>query len=95
MAVRRRLLARAFATHAAIAAGAANSHAGQTAPAPDLLANRLSHVLGVREMGGKSIVERLQAVLADRRWLLVLDNFEQVMEAAPLLATLLAACPRL
>ncbi|WP_208025164.1 hypothetical protein [Achromobacter insolitus] len=42
MAVRRRLLARAFATHAAIAAGAANSHAGQTAPAPDLLANRLS-----------------------------------------------------
>ena len=42
MAVRRRLLARAFATHAAIAAGAANSHAGQTAPAPDLLANRPS-----------------------------------------------------
>ena len=33
--------------------------------------------------------------MRDRRLLLVLDNFEQVVAAAPLLAYLLAACPRL
>ncbi len=38
-------------------------------------------------------IDRLKAVLRDKRLLLVLDNFEQVIEAAPIVADLLGACP--
>ena len=47
----------------------------------------------MREAGDEPLVDRLQAVLRDQRSLLVLDNFEQVVEAAPLVADLLGACP--
>jgi predicted ATPase/DNA-binding CsgD family transcriptional regulator len=40
-------------------------------------------------------LEELQAELRERQCLLVLDNFEQVVTAAPSLVDLLAACPRL
>lgn len=58
-------------------------------------ADNPDHVLGVREAGGESIEARLESALRERRLLLVLDNFEQVVEAAPLVAALLAACPHL
>jgi predicted ATPase/DNA-binding SARP family transcriptional activator len=45
-----------------------------------------------QEIGGG---ERPDAVIGDRRILLVLDNFEQVVEAAPAVADLLARCPEL
>ena len=54
----------------------------------------IAQVLGVREAGDEPLAERLRAFLRDKRLLLVLDNFEQVVEAAPLVADLLAACPR-
>jgi predicted ATPase len=38
---------------------------------------------------------QMQVVLRDRRMLLILDNFEQVVEAAPQLTSLLAVCPHL
>ena len=41
------------------------------------------------------LLESLKESLQDRQMLLVLDNFEQVVAAAPLVAELLAACPRL
>ena len=44
--------------------------------------------------GGYDVATQIEA-LRDTRLLLVLDNFEQVVEAAPLVAALLAACPRL
>ena len=59
---------------------------------PRLVAPAVAHALGIREAGGESIEARLEAVLRDRCLLLVLDNFEQIVEAAPLVATLLAAC---
>ncbi len=44
--------------------------------------------------GGRSWT-RLKEYLRDKQLLLVLDNFEQVLAAAPLVAELLAACPGL
>jgi predicted ATPase len=46
----------------------------------------------VRE-GDDPLIERLAAFLRGWCLLLVLDNFEQVVEAAPLVTDLLAACP--
>ena len=43
--------------------------------------------LGLKEQGSQSIAEMLRAHLADKRLLLVLDNFEQVVGAAPRSAT--------
>jgi predicted ATPase/class 3 adenylate cyclase len=51
--------------------------------------------LGIREEGPRPILETLRAELRERTALLVLDNFEQVIEAAPLISSLLAAAPRL
>ena len=62
---------------------------------PDLVAPTLAQALGVRDAGDRPLVERLGDALRDRALLLLLDNFEQVVEAAPLVAGLLAACPRL
>ncbi len=62
---------------------------------PDLVAGAVATVLGVREQGGEPFSSTLSAFLAERIALLVLDNFEQVLGAAPLLSELLAACPDL
>ncbi len=45
-----------------------------------------------RETGGG---DRPAEVIADREMLLVLDNFEQIVEAAPAMSALLRHCPRL
>ncbi|MEA2584129.1 MAG: hypothetical protein QOF33_2214 [Thermomicrobiales bacterium] len=52
----------------------------------------VAQALGVRETGGNSLADRLQAVLRERELLLVLDNLEQVLAAGPEVAELLAAC---
>ncbi|MBK9747558.1 MAG: tetratricopeptide repeat protein [Chloroflexi bacterium] len=44
---------------------------------------------------GTALVDRLIAVLAARATLLILDNFEQVLEAAPVIAALLQGAERL
>jgi predicted ATPase/DNA-binding CsgD family transcriptional regulator len=62
---------------------------------PDLVAPTAAQVLGVREAGEEQLAARIAAFLRDKRLLLVLDNFEQVAEAAPLVAGLLGACPHL
>ncbi|CAA9527430.1 MAG: hypothetical protein AVDCRST_MAG73-519 [uncultured Thermomicrobiales bacterium] len=62
---------------------------------PDLVLPAAAHVLGVREAPDVPVPEALAAAIGDRRTLLVLDNLEQVIEAAPAIAALLAACPHL
>ncbi|MBA3416057.1 MAG: tetratricopeptide repeat protein, partial [Chloroflexia bacterium] len=62
---------------------------------PALVASSIARALGVREGGGEPLVARIAAQLGRRRTLLVLDNFEQVIEAAPLVAGLLERCPAL
>ena len=61
--------------------------------APELVASTLAGVLGLRRSGRRPQIEDLKAHLRDRRLLLVLDNFEQVADAAPLVAELLVAAP--
>ena len=53
----------------------------------------IGRVLGVGEVPDRSLLEQLTERLWDRRMLLVLDNFEQVTEAAGLVADLIADCP--
>jgi predicted ATPase/DNA-binding CsgD family transcriptional regulator len=62
---------------------------------PALVPAAIAGALGVREAGDRPLPERLAGFLAHRAALLVLDNFEHLTAAAPLLADLLAACPGL
>jgi predicted ATPase len=56
--------------------------------------SRLAQQLEVRE-GGRPLLENLKDYLRDRRILLVLDNFEQLLSAARVVTELLAAAPQL
>ena len=51
---------------------------------PALVVSSIAHGLGVREAAGQTVVEALVAYLRDKRMLLVLDNFEHLLPAAPL-----------
>ena len=53
----------------------------------------IAGALGIRESAGESIEATLRAYLRPRRVLLVLDNFEHVVAASPLVADLLSHCP--
>ncbi|MCW5853149.1 MAG: hypothetical protein KIT87_23985, partial [Anaerolineae bacterium] len=60
-----------------------------------LVASAIAKVLEMADSGDVPLFERLQRYLHPKQILLVLDNFEQVSEAAPLVADLLAAAPDL
>ena len=62
---------------------------------PTLLVSTVAHALGLRETGGRPARDQLHAYLRNKRMLLVLDNLEHLLGAAPEVATLLAACPSL
>jgi predicted ATPase/class 3 adenylate cyclase len=62
---------------------------------PTLVASSIALALDVQEAGGRSVVERLLEYLGGKELLLLLDNFEQVLAAAPLVTDLLRASPRL
>ncbi|MBI3973469.1 MAG: adenylate/guanylate cyclase domain-containing protein [Chloroflexi bacterium] len=62
---------------------------------PDLALPTIAQVLAIREAAGQPLRERLTDHLRDKPLLLVLDNFEHVLGAAPDVASLLAACPQL
>ena len=62
---------------------------------PDLVLDSIAGTLGLRDMGGESLHARLIGVLNDKRMLLVLDNFEQVVTAGPRVRDLAAICPEL
>jgi predicted ATPase/class 3 adenylate cyclase len=60
-----------------------------------LVASRIATTFGLAESAAKSPRDQLVEWLAERNVLLVLDNFEQVIGAAPVVADLLRAAPRL
>ncbi len=62
---------------------------------PAFVLPTIAQALGLRETGAHTPLEQLQAALEEQSLLLLLDNFEQVLAAAPGLSELLAACPRL
>src|SRR6202521_1035247 len=65
---------------------------------PGLIASVIVQTLGIREAGGQSPLEILKENLQDSRrapMLLLLDNFEHLIQAAPTMAELLAMGPNL
>ena len=62
---------------------------------PELVASTIARALTVKESAERSSMESLENYLRDKRLLLVLDNFEQVLEGAPLVGELLGACKNL
>jgi predicted ATPase/class 3 adenylate cyclase/Tfp pilus assembly protein PilF len=62
---------------------------------PELVTSTIARALGVKESAEQSPMEGLKNYLRDRRLLLFLDNFEQVLKSAPLVGELLGACPKL
>ena len=59
---------------------------------PALVVSTIAQTLGIREMAGQPPLERLKEQLQEKQMLLLLDNFEQVVDAAMQVADLLAAC---
>jgi predicted ATPase/class 3 adenylate cyclase len=60
-----------------------------------LVAHRIAGTLPLQEGDVREPAERLADYLADKHLLLLLDNFEQVADAAPLVSDLLASAPKL
>jgi predicted ATPase/class 3 adenylate cyclase len=61
----------------------------------ELVLPTVAQTLALREVSGEPISETLASYLAEKQTLLVLDNFEQVLDAAGEVAELPARCPRL
>jgi predicted ATPase len=62
---------------------------------PTLVLATIANALSVREQPGQSALHTLSSHLAGKQMLLLLDNLEHVLEAAPELSALLSACPGL
>jgi non-specific serine/threonine protein kinase len=58
---------------------------------PELVPASIAQPLGVKDAGGRPVLDILKDYLSDKHTLLVLDNFEQIVDAAPQIAELLAA----
>ena len=57
-----------------------------------LIIPTIAHTLGVIESPNRLLLDSLKEFLRDRQVLLLLDNFEQIISAAPLLSEMLSAC---
>jgi predicted ATPase/DNA-binding NarL/FixJ family response regulator len=62
---------------------------------PALVMVELAQAVGVEPRGGTDVTSQLAATLGRQEWLVVLDNCEHLLAAAPEVGRLLAACPRL
>lgn len=60
---------------------------------PSLVLPTVARTIGLHRRTGQSALEALASEIGERRMLLVLDNFEQVIEAAGEIGDLLRACP--
>jgi predicted ATPase len=62
---------------------------------PALVANAIAQALRIATMGEEPLAEVLKRSLARKNLLLILDNFEHLLPAAPLVTELLSAVPQL
>jgi predicted ATPase/class 3 adenylate cyclase/Tfp pilus assembly protein PilF len=62
---------------------------------PELVLSTIAKPLGVKERAEQSLEESLEAYLQQKHLLLILDNFEQVLERATFVGELVGACPKL
>ena len=61
---------------------------------PDLLIPTIGFSLGIRDNGEAALEERISRALEGRRVLIVLDNFEQIVDVAPALVRLYTVAPQ-
>ncbi|HEX6518869.1 MAG TPA: tetratricopeptide repeat protein, partial [Streptosporangiaceae bacterium] len=59
----------------------------------ELVVSAIAKVLGIKESTGQPLLQSLREFLRQRQLVLLLDNFEHVLEAAPAVAEILTACP--
>ncbi|MBA2393125.1 MAG: tetratricopeptide repeat protein [Ktedonobacteraceae bacterium] len=59
----------------------------------NLVLSSIAQALAIEEGTGQPLMRQLQAALQKRHLLLVLDNFEQILAAGPLMVDLLVAAP--
>jgi non-specific serine/threonine protein kinase len=62
---------------------------------PSLMLGSIASAVGLLDVSSRPLLDRLGEALGERRQLVVLDNFEQVLPSATLLADLLASCSSL
>jgi predicted ATPase/class 3 adenylate cyclase len=60
---------------------------------PGLVASTIARTLGAQDSSTRPSLETLVGAIGERRELLVLDNFEQVLAAGPIVADVLRRCP--
>lgn len=62
---------------------------------PTLVLATVAHAVGLRASGGANLAEALRVFFIGKHVLLVLDNFEHLLDAAPVVADLLSGLPAL
>ncbi|HYI14258.1 MAG TPA: LuxR C-terminal-related transcriptional regulator [Thermomicrobiales bacterium] len=60
---------------------------------PQLLLLAIAAVIGIPDAGDVPLIEQITSVLGGRPSLLLLDNFEQIVAAGPIVTELLTTCP--
>lgn len=66
-----------------------------TIQSADIIVDAIAQAIQVRDSGNRPLLEQIQRKLRDAQSLLILDNFEHLLDAAPLITQLLATCPQL
>ncbi len=61
---------------------------------PAFVLSTVAQALGIRERAGEPLPATVHGWIGNKRLLLLLDNFEHLLPAAPLIGEMLAACPR-
>lgn len=59
----------------------------------ELVIPEIGQTLGVKDFGGKNLSAIVKDFLREKKMLLIVDNFEQIVSAAPILSELLEAAP--